>query len=40
MIDANDEKPPVFKRWSGWYWLVMAFLFLQIIIYFTITTSF
>jgi hypothetical protein len=40
MIDANDEKPPVFSRWNGWYWLVMTFLLIQIMIYYFITSSF
>lgn len=39
-MDINNEKPPVFKRWSGWYWLVMSFLLVQIVIYFLITNSF
>lgn len=40
MMDANDEKPPLFKKWSGWYWLVMGVLFIQIIVYIAITNSF
>jgi hypothetical protein len=36
----SEERPPVFKSWKGWYWLVMIFLFIQIIIYSLITNSF
>lgn len=39
-MDANDEKPPLFRKWSAWYWLVMGVLFVQIIVYFAITNSF
>ena len=40
MKDHIDEKPPVFSRWSGWYWLTMGALLIQIVIYYVITTSF
>jgi hypothetical protein len=36
----QEEKPPVFHSWKGWYWLVMAVAALQIIVYFLITQSF
>ncbi len=35
-----NEKPPVFSKWSGWYWLVMAVLLVQILVYYFITRSF
>lgn len=35
-----EEKPPVFKKWKGWYWLVMLVLVVQIIIYSLISNSF
>jgi hypothetical protein len=35
-----QEKPPVFKKWSGWYWLVTAITAIQFLIYFFITQSF
>jgi hypothetical protein len=34
------ESPPVFKKWSGWYWLVIAITVIQFVIYFFITQSF
>ncbi|MEI9921474.1 MAG: hypothetical protein WDO14_22205 [Bacteroidota bacterium] len=37
---SSDERPPVFKRWKGWYWLVVFVLVAQIIIYSIITNSF
>ncbi len=40
MSEENDEKPPGFKRWSGWYWLLMIMLAVQIVIYLFITSSF
>jgi len=35
-----DDKPPLFRLWSSWYWLVAATLIGQIILYFLITKSF
>jgi hypothetical protein len=35
-----NETPPVFKSWSGWYWLVIAAAVIQFLIYFFITQSF
>ncbi len=40
MSEEQEEKPPVFSRWSVWYWLVMTVLAVQIIIYLFITNSF
>ncbi len=37
---VDPEQPPVFKKWSGWYWLVMIVLVVQIIIYTVVTNSF
>lgn len=37
---AEQEQPPVFKKWKGWYLLVMSVLVLQIIIYTLISNSF
>lgn len=35
-----EEKPPVFKTWRTWYWLVLAVMLAQVIFYFAITKSF
>lgn len=40
MVDEIERKPPIFTKWRSWYWFVMLVLALQIIIYFSITTSF
>ena len=41
MIDpAHEEKPPVFRSWKGWYWLVWFTMIAQVIIYLIITRSF
>lgn len=40
MSEEQEEKPPVFSRWSAWYWLLMIVLAVQILIYLFITNSF
>lgn len=40
MSMEQESKPPIFSRWSGWYWLLMIVLAIQIVIYLFITTSF
>lgn len=35
-----NDKPPLFNSWRGWYWLVLAALFIQIIFYSWLTVSF
>jgi len=37
---ANNGKPPLFRSWKGWYWLVMMTMVVQVIIYLLITQSF
>ncbi|HZY83058.1 MAG TPA: hypothetical protein VFE50_26245 [Cyclobacteriaceae bacterium] len=37
---TEENRPPVFKSWSGWYWLVASVLLIQIIVYTLITNSF
>lgn len=39
-MEEIQEKPPVFKSWNGWYWLLMVVLAVQIIVYLIITQSF
>ncbi len=39
-MDAHESKPPVFRRWSAWYWLVTGVMIAQLIIYLIITFSF
>lgn len=35
-----EEKPPVFDRWSSWYWLVLAVMAAQVILFSWLTFSF
>jgi hypothetical protein len=35
-----EDKPPGFKSWRGWYWLVLGVLAIQIILYYWLTNSF
>jgi hypothetical protein len=36
----QNESPPVFKNWSGWYWLLISVALIQFLVYFLITRSF
>ncbi len=40
MESSTNEKPPVFRRWSSWYWLVLIVMIIQLVIYSLITFSF
>jgi hypothetical protein len=33
-------KPPVFKSWQHWYWLVIGVMMAQIILYYWLTRTF
>lgn len=37
---TEEDRPPVFKSWKGWYWLVISVLVIQIIVYTLISYSF
>lgn len=39
-MNPEQEKPPVFRRWSSWYWLVMLVMAVQLLVYLVITNSF
>lgn len=36
----RDEKPPLFNRWSSWYWLVLAVMGIQVILFLWLTLQF
>lgn len=36
----SDQKPPVFKTWSAWYWLILGIMLFQVILFFWLTRSF
>lgn len=40
MSPEQDDKPPLFASWRGWYVLVSLVLLIQIILYLLITRSF
>lgn len=35
-----EEKPPVFRAWTHWYWFVMGVLVLEIILFYWLSRSF
>lgn len=37
---AEDEPPPLFKSWSGWYVLVLATLLALIALFYAFTKAF
>ncbi|HEY0041255.1 MAG TPA: hypothetical protein VGB71_11360 [Flavisolibacter sp.] len=40
MSESNNDKPPIFRSWTGWYILVILFLVLLIILFNYFTKSF
>ena len=40
MEASDNERPPVFRTWRGWYWLVIALMGAQVALYLLITLSF
>ncbi|MEY4929408.1 MAG: hypothetical protein RI909_132 [Bacteroidota bacterium] len=38
MID--EQKPPLFKNWSSWYWIVLGVMLVQVVIFFWLTNLF
>ncbi len=36
----NEDKPPLFKNWTSWYYLVIGFLILQIVLFAMFTNYF
>jgi len=39
-MNSPEEKPPMFRRWRGWYWLIMLVMTAQILLYMYITYLF
>lgn len=37
---TEDQKPPLFNSWSGWYWVVLGAMLLQVVLYAWLTVSF
>jgi hypothetical protein len=40
MLPADQEKVPVFKKWSYWYVLVIGVLMLMIVLFYLFTKHF
>ena len=40
MNESQNNKPPLFKSWTGWYVLVILFLVLLIILFYLFTKKF
>ncbi|HVU54825.1 MAG TPA: hypothetical protein VHD83_07210 [Puia sp.] len=38
--ETQDEKAPLFRRWSSWYALVIGFLALLILVFYFLTKKF
>jgi hypothetical protein len=39
-MENTENKPPLFDSWRSWYWLLLAVLALQIILFSWLTFSF
>jgi len=37
---SENEKPPLFKSWKGWYLLLMVALVAEILLFFTFSSYF
>ncbi|WP_262898624.1 hypothetical protein [Dawidia soli] len=40
MSPTTPDRPPVFKHWRTWYWLVLGVLAIQILVYSWLTRLF
>jgi len=40
MLQPDNEKIPVFKKWRHWYWLVMGFQLLLGVLFYLFTKYF
>jgi len=40
MAELPEEKPPVFKSWNSWYWLVLGVMAIQVLLFTLLTASF
>jgi hypothetical protein len=36
----KEEKPPLFKTWRAWYYVVLGAMLIQVLFYFLITKAF
>lgn len=40
LMNKQDEKPPLFPRWSIWYFIVFAWLVALIIFFYSFTKTY
>jgi hypothetical protein len=40
METSDNEQPPLFQKWSAWYWVVLGVLIFQVVLYSIITYAF
>ena len=36
----TEEKPPLFKNWSSWYWVVLIVMLVQVLLFSWLTYIF
>jgi hypothetical protein len=37
---SQEDAPPIFKSWFGWYSFVLGFLFVELIVFYIIARAF
>jgi len=37
---TDEQKPPLFKNWSSWYWIVLGVMLMQVILFSWLTRLF
>lgn len=37
---TEEEKPPLFKNWSSWYWVVLIVMLVQVLLFSWLTYIF
>jgi hypothetical protein len=37
---TDEQKPPLFKNWSTWYWIVMGVMISQVVLFSWLTQLF
>jgi hypothetical protein len=37
---TDEQKPPLFKNWSTWYWIVMGVMIAQVVLFSWLTRLF
>lgn len=37
---TDEQKPPLFKNWSSWYWIVLGVMLAQVLLFSWLTQLF